>query len=116
MRNLSRTTGKEKQITRFKSRCRVILFAALARNETRASKAVANAADYLDLALADFVNICNVPTIVLDGLYSKLFEYLKGPLLLKLSKRVLSSKWAKINVLKSISTSNSSHSGQHGGA
>lgn len=83
------------------------LFAALMRNETRASKAVASAADYLGLALADFVNICDVPTIVLDGLYSKLFEYLKEPLVLKLSKRVLSSKWAKINVLKSISTSNS---------
>lgn len=83
------------------------LFAALSRKEPDACKAVKSAAHYLGIALASFINICDIPTIVLDGLYAQLFEYLDKPLQRMLTEHTLSSQWADIKVLRSVSTSNS---------
>ncbi|MBW3081346.1 ROK family protein [Bifidobacterium saguinibicoloris] len=82
------------------------LFAALSRKEPEACKAVDTAAQCLGIALSAFVNICDVSTIVLDGLYAQLFEYLEPPLQQVMKRRVLSSQWADIKVLKSVSTNN----------
>lgn len=82
------------------------LFAALSRKEPEACKAIETAAECLGIALSSFINICDVTTIVLDGLYAQLFEYLEHPLQRVLERRVLSSQWADITVLRSVSTNN----------
>ncbi|MCU1431152.1 MAG: family transcriptional regulator [Actinotalea sp.] len=52
----------------------------------------------LGLALANVVNVVDVPEVVLGGAYGGLVEHMRGPILEQLRRRVLASPWGEIRL------------------
>ncbi|HET6209617.1 MAG TPA: ROK family protein, partial [Jatrophihabitans sp.] len=66
------------------------LLAAVAAGEPAALAAVQQAGAALGVGLASLLNVLDLPTVVLGGLYAQLFDRLSGPLRAELDQRVLS--------------------------
>jgi len=68
------------------------LQAALERGDSRAVGAVERAGAALGIGLASLLNVVDLPTVVLGGLYAQLFETIVPPLQAELTRRVLSHR------------------------
>jgi predicted NBD/HSP70 family sugar kinase len=65
---------------------------ALERREPRAVGAVENAGSALGVGLASLLNVLDLPTVVLGGMYARLFDTIVPPLQAELTRRVLSAQ------------------------
>lgn len=74
------------------------LLAAVRADERRAVAAVAGAARSLGVGVAALVNLFDVDTVVLGGVFADLFPWLDEPLREVVSTRVLSAPWAPVSV------------------
>jgi predicted NBD/HSP70 family sugar kinase len=74
------------------------LLAALARGDRRAIGAVASAAGALGVGVAAMVNLFDVDTVVLGGVFAPLFPWLDAPMREVLERRVLSVPWGAVHV------------------
>jgi len=74
------------------------LLSALADSEPRAVGAVEDAGASLGVGVAAIVNLFDVDTVVLGGVYAPLFPWLESPLRAAVDQRVLSARWAPIAV------------------
>ncbi|WP_093185351.1 ROK family protein [Sanguibacter gelidistatuariae] len=74
------------------------LLRAVARDDARATAALDRAGHALGAALADFVNLIDVPDILLGGAYSELADLLGPVILAELGTRVLSAPWSSFTV------------------
>ncbi|WP_265520456.1 ROK family protein [Oerskovia flava] len=74
------------------------LVAALDAGDARATAAAARAGSALGSALADFMNLVDIDTVLLGGIYPDLLPYLRAPLLTGLRTRVLAAPWAEFEV------------------
>jgi predicted NBD/HSP70 family sugar kinase len=70
----------------------------LAEGEPAASGTVREAGRWLGHALANVVNLLDVPAVVLGGSYARLHPWLREPLLEQLRERVLAASWAEIDL------------------
>ncbi|GAB2480590.1 ROK family transcriptional regulator [Jatrophihabitans fulvus] len=77
------------------------LMSAADRGEPRACDALAAAGHALGRALADAVNLVDVPVIVLGGLYATLFPWLAPPVRDQLASRVLGRGQAEVQLVRS---------------
>lgn len=80
------------------------LVAAAERGDPRATTAVATAGEALGLALANVVNVVDVPVVVLGGTYAHLAPWLREPALAALRRYVLSAPWAEPHVDVALAT------------
>jgi predicted NBD/HSP70 family sugar kinase len=64
--------------------------------------AVAEAGTALGVAAASVVNLIDVDTVVLGGIYAPLAEWLIGPVGREISDRVLTAQWAPVTVRASV--------------
>jgi predicted NBD/HSP70 family sugar kinase len=78
------------------------LIAALTAGDTRAVDAVAEAAAALGVGVAALVNLFDVDTVVLGGVFAPLFPWLDEPMRTVLRRRVLSTPWAPLTVRPSV--------------
>ena len=69
------------------------LVEACERGDSLARTAVLGAAEALGIALGACINIVDVSSVVLGGIFAPLVPYLSAPLLTELATRVLSSRW-----------------------
>ncbi|MEQ1702780.1 MAG: ROK family protein, partial [Ilumatobacteraceae bacterium] len=67
------------------------LVAGLRDDRRRHVRAVADAGSALGVGLADLLNVIDVPTVVLGGLYSQVFEHLAPSVRDELDRRVLAA-------------------------
>lgn len=67
---------------------------AAAAGEPRALAALEAAGRGLGVALANAVNLLDVPDVVLGGVYARLADHLRGPALDVLRRRVVAGPWA----------------------
>lgn len=74
------------------------LLRAVADGDAPASVALDRAGHALGAALADFVNLIDVPTVLLGGAYSELADLLEPVILAELGTRVLSAPWSSFTV------------------
>lgn len=74
------------------------LLDAVARDDAPATAALDRAGHALGAALADFVNLIDVPTVLLGGAYSELADLLEPVILAELGTRVLSARWSTFSV------------------
>jgi predicted NBD/HSP70 family sugar kinase len=74
------------------------LLAALERRERRAVDAVAAAGRSLGVGVAALVNLFDVDTVVLGGVFAPLFPWLDAPVREVVAQRVLSARWAPVQV------------------
>lgn len=74
------------------------LLRAVAGGDAPASAALDRAGHALGAALADFVNLIDVPTVLLGGAYSELADLLEPVILAELETRVLSAPWSSFIV------------------
>lgn len=74
------------------------LLEAARRDDAAATAALDRAGHALGAALADFVNLIDVPTIVLGGAYSALADLLEPVVLAELTTRVLAAPWSTFAV------------------
>jgi predicted NBD/HSP70 family sugar kinase len=74
---------------------------ALEQGEARAIYAVSRAGSALGVGLASLLNVLDLPTVVLGGVYARLFDWLVPALQTELSRRVLSSAWGGGQIRKS---------------
>lgn len=74
------------------------LLAALAAGDPRAVAAVGAAARSLGVGVAALVNLFDVDTVVLGGVFADLFPWIDEPLRDVVSTRVLSAPWAPVTV------------------
>ena len=77
------------------------LLAALERDDARAVQGVAGAARSLGVGVAAMVNLFDVDTVVLGGVFAPLFPWIDAPLREVLERRVLSASWAPLRVTPS---------------
>ncbi|RZQ60930.1 ROK family transcriptional regulator [Amycolatopsis suaedae] len=77
------------------------LIRRLEAGQPAALEATADAGHWLGVALADVVNLLDVPTVVLGGAYARLHPWLAGPLAERLRARVMSASFAPVRVLRS---------------
>jgi len=68
------------------------LMAAIERGDRRASQAVTEAGSALGVGLSSLLNLLDVPTVVLGGVYARLFDGLMPAISRELRRRVLSSR------------------------
>jgi predicted NBD/HSP70 family sugar kinase len=78
-----------------------ILLGALRDGSPSALAAVEEAASSLGVGVAALVNLFDVDTVVLGGVFAPLFPWLDGPLHEVLRRRVLSARWAPVRVAAS---------------
>jgi predicted NBD/HSP70 family sugar kinase len=69
--------------------------------DREALRALEAAGHALGVAVSALVNVVDVPTVVLGGLYAALAPWLRGPLTAELGTRVVASSWAPTQVLVS---------------
>ncbi|CAM5788779.1 ROK family transcriptional regulator [Cellulomonas persica] len=74
------------------------LVAAAERGDAVATRALATAGGALGLALANVVNVVDVPDVVLGGTYARLAPWLRDPVLAALRRHVLAAPWAQPRV------------------
>lgn len=74
------------------------LLARLARGDERAVAAVRQAGESLGVGVAALVNLFDVETVVLGGIFAPLFPWLDEPLRAVVRRRVLSAAWAPLTV------------------
>ncbi len=60
--------------------------------------ALADAGTALGIAIAGFINVVDVPVVLLGGLYARLGEWLVEPIRAELDRRVISREWAPVEV------------------
>ena len=84
---------------------------AAADTDPRAVAAIDRAAHALGIALSAALNLTDVDTIVLGGIYDVLFERLQPTVLAILRKRVLSSRWTTVKVEQALTTDDASLTG-----
>jgi predicted NBD/HSP70 family sugar kinase len=77
------------------------LLTALADDDPRAVAAVREAAASLGVGVAALVNLFDVDTVVLGGVFAPLFPWLAEPLDDVVARRVLSAPWAPVSVMAS---------------
>lgn len=75
------------------------LFAALHRRDRTAMAAVAEAGHYLGRALAAYLNLVEVPVVVLGGHFVHLLEVMSEELRRELDRRVLFQQWSPVDVV-----------------
>ena len=75
------------------------LFAALRRKDPTATRAVRAAGDALGSAIATYLNLVDVPVVVLGSLLERLFPHLEPAISQQIRDRVLSAEWAPVDVL-----------------
>ena len=64
-------------------------------------RALENAGTALGIALSAFLNVLDLPAVVLGGLYAKLAAWLVGPVTAELHDRVVNHSWSPIEVVAS---------------
>ena len=69
--------------------------------EPRTLLALAQAGTALGIALSAFLNILDLPTVVLGGFYSELAPWLIGPVTAELRDRVVNHSWSPTEVVAS---------------
>lgn len=74
------------------------LLGAAAAGDERAARALRAAGEALGVALANFVNLVDVETIVLGGIYAPLAPWLTDAVVAQLRSRVLAAEWAEARV------------------
>lgn len=74
------------------------LLDAAAAGDERAARALRSAGDALGVALANFVNLVDVETIVLGGIYAPLAPWLTDAVAAQLRSRVLAAEWEAASV------------------
>lgn len=74
------------------------LLAAAAEGDERTARALRSAGDALGVALANFVNLVDVETIVLGGIYAPLAPWLTDAVEAQLRSRVLAAEWEAATV------------------
>jgi predicted NBD/HSP70 family sugar kinase len=77
------------------------LLAALEAHDARTVSAVEAAAGALGEGVAALVNLFDVDTVVLGGVFAPLFPWLQRPLQVVVDRRVLSARWAPVSVTAS---------------
>lgn len=84
------------------------LLSHLVRKDKKAHKALNLAGKYLGRAIANYLNLVDVPTVVLGGLFIPLFDYLLPSLEAECNTRYIGSKKTKIDIQSSILTGHAS--------
>jgi predicted NBD/HSP70 family sugar kinase len=74
------------------------LLTRLRRGDVRAAAAVRQAGEALGVGVAALVNLFDVDTVVLGGVFAPLFPWLDEPLQTVVRRRVLSAPWAPLTV------------------
>jgi predicted NBD/HSP70 family sugar kinase len=74
------------------------LLTRLRRGDERAIAAVRQAGEALGVGVAALVNLFDVDTVVLGGVFAPLFPWLDEPLQAVVRRRVLSAPWAPLTV------------------
>ncbi len=82
-----------------------------AETDPRAAAAIDKAASSLGLALSAALNMTDVDTIVLGGIYDTMFARIHTTVLDIVRKRVLSSRWAEVRVEQALTTDDASLTG-----
>ncbi|ANN17946.1 sugar kinase [Amycolatopsis orientalis] len=77
------------------------LISALEAGNDAAAVAVATAAGHLGVGLSTVVNLMDVPAVVLGGTYARLEPWLREPLLAELERRVPSTAWSPVRLVRS---------------
>ena len=77
------------------------LLARLASGDERAISAVREAGGSLGVGVAALVNLFDVDTVVLGGVFAPLFPWLDEPLSAVVRRRVLSARWAPLRITAS---------------
>jgi predicted NBD/HSP70 family sugar kinase len=77
------------------------LLAAAARGDQRTLGALADAGRTLGVTLAGVLNVLDVPTVVLGGLYARLAPWLQGPIGEELQRRTITRAIAPASVIAS---------------
>ncbi len=77
------------------------LLARLASGDERAISAVREAGGSLGVGVAALVNLFDVNTVVLGGVFAPLFPWLDEPLSAVVRRRVLSARWAPLHITAS---------------
>ncbi len=75
-----------------------LLLKALREESPSAVAAVEEAAGSLGVGVAAMVNLFDVDTVVLGGVFAPLFPWLEEPLRASVARRVLSAPWAPVSV------------------
>ena len=78
------------------------LLAALQAGDPRAISAVQAVAAPLGVGVSALVNLFDVDTVVLGGVFAPLFPWLEDPLTEVVARRVLSATWAPVSVTASL--------------
>lgn len=98
---LERMAGQE-EILRLSGAASVDdLVSALESGNVAAVSAVTAAAVHLGVGLSTVVNLMDVPAVVLGGTYARLEPWLREPLLAELKRRVPSSAWSPVRIVRS---------------
>ncbi|TGJ95265.1 transcriptional regulator, partial [Actinotalea fermentans ATCC 43279 = JCM 9966 = DSM 3133] len=71
---------------------------ALAEGTPSAREAATSAGTALGRALANFVNLVDIETVLLGGIYTDLLPYLREALTTELTTRVLASPWTELDL------------------
>lgn len=74
------------------------LIAAAHAGEQRALDALDRGGHALGIALSNFVNLTDVNTVILGGIYDPLIDLLQEPIERELRRRVLSNPWSTVRV------------------
>lgn len=74
------------------------LVAAAGAGDERAARALRSGGEALGVALANFINLVDVETVVLGGIYAPLAPWLTESVVAQLRARVLASAWADARV------------------
>jgi predicted NBD/HSP70 family sugar kinase len=77
------------------------LLARLVAGDERAVAAVREAGESLGVGVAALVNLFDVDTVVLGGVFAPLFPWIDEPLSTVVRRRVLSARWAPLHVTAS---------------
>ncbi len=77
------------------------LVSALESEDQAALSAVRSAAGHLGIGLSTVVNLMDVPAVVLGGTYARLEPWLREPLQAELERRVPSSAWSPVRIVRS---------------
>lgn len=69
--------------------------------DLRTLSALQRAGQSLGIALSALVNLVDLPTVVLGGLYAQLAPWLRDPIAVELRRRVVSHSWSPVQILVS---------------
>jgi len=72
-----------------------------AAGDVRTLAALRSAGSALGVALAALVNVLDVPTVVLGGIYAALAPWLEQPVTDELRRRVVANRWQPVTVVVS---------------